>query len=552
MTLFLRCLTLLLVACSLSFGVQAKKSYSFEHYDVAIYVQEDGSFRVKESLTYRFSGGTFSYAYRNIWLRRSGAITDVRVSSPDVEIQEVSEKKQSEKYRIKWEFLPHQGTATFHLSYTVAGALLTRDGQQSVYWKAVGKAIDVPVEALEVAVHLPFEALPAGDIQAAPAEEVRMQHSDTGHVLTFAYQNLPPEAGYAVKVDFPQQLDLPDSPDYEAEERSFEQKLLLMLFLPLSGIVVGVIVLAWGPRVSHKEITQPPKPDLPIAEAGFLLLEEDTTRMRIYTAMLFELAKRGYLQLWQDTPPDKKKAVLKADVKPEREGLSVLESRFLDQLAAYPDIKTFFKKTEKFRTAQLPELRKKMLERNFCISLKPRANTLLIAGLIALLPFFLSMLFMHGMTAGLVGGGSGALAFGLVLAGLKRYRLTPEGAQKKAEIKAYVKMLHKRLNEERKADPVRAVATLLENLPWLMYDLRLSQTWLHVLKRKLRHTDSQVTLPDWLTLADEDANEDFIGVFVVMSFMTTNVVGTGGAVAGMAGAGAAAAGAAGGGGAGAG
>lgn len=538
-----------------SLSVLAKKSYRFDRYDVSLTVQEDGSFRVEEILSYRFTGGTFTYAYRDIRTAELSYISDVSVEGLDVELTEVKQEEKRNSYRVRWEFPPHTGVATFRISYTAHGALGTFEGMHYIYWRAIGKQIEVPVEAFSVRVYLPFQNLAPKAINAY-LEEAEIRQSESGTEITFTYKDLKPKAGYLVKVDFPQCLDLPETQNYSAEAEAFRQKLIWLLFLVPTGFVGGIWILVSGPRVRSREITSPSRPEIPIAEAGFLLFDDDMTRMRIFPALLFDLAKRGYLRLWQDTPPDKKKPVIRVDIKNFTEGLNPTEKNFLNKLSEHEDVKTFFRKSQKYRSAELPKLRKRILESGHSKSLASRANILLLIGLLVLTVFFVIITLLNGQLAGIIGGVCGAVALLFLLGGLKRYQLTEKGAQEKAEIRAYVRDLYKRLEKERENDPVRAAVTLLEFLPWLMYSFKFNEAWLGKLKKQLKNSPGKVELPDWLVLqqGDEESEEGMVSALIVTSFVNTHVVSSSGAVAGVgvAGAGAVGAGAAGGGGAGAG
>jgi MoxR-like ATPase len=56
----------LLLALLLSGFSQAGKSYTADRFDVRIDVQRDGSLIVSETVAFRFVGGPFTYAFRDL------------------------------------------------------------------------------------------------------------------------------------------------------------------------------------------------------------------------------------------------------------------------------------------------------------------------------------------------------------------------------------------------------------------------------------------------------------------------------------------------------
>jgi hypothetical protein len=86
-------------------------------------VLPDGSYRIREEITYDFQSGSFTFGVRDIPLANSEGVGTVEVRSPDVEITGVEQSDQGGARRVRWEFAPTTGPATFVIEYDVEGAL---------------------------------------------------------------------------------------------------------------------------------------------------------------------------------------------------------------------------------------------------------------------------------------------------------------------------------------------------------------------------------------------------------------------------------------------
>jgi hypothetical protein len=167
------------------------------------------------------------------------------------------------------------------------------------------------------------------------------------------------------------------------------------------------------------------------------------------------------------------------------------------------------------------------------------------------LPFLLT-----GWAAFLAVGLLGGPGLAALLGGSLRYVITAPGAQRKAQVLAYLDATREQVETRRGTDPVAAAQQLLDDLPWLILDPDVDKAWLDDLKDALEDAEGDVPLPDWLDDAvgqTEDAASAAVATFmpIYIAVISTSGATGAGAVAGGA-AGAGAAGGAGGGGGGAG
>ena len=205
------CFALLVMFSLLTIGsaqAQSKSGY-WERFDVDITVNEDGTFWVQERQVLSFSGGTFTYVYRNINMDRLDKITDVQVMGDDELYTESSggapntyeiSTKEGDRY-IKWYFAPTEGRHTYILRYLVHGGLRYYDDGDQVWWKVVPDDLIARVEDSRVTIHLPAGAV--AEVVEAYNVESQITGQGTRTVTFEALEMIYPGWEYEVRVQFP-------------------------------------------------------------------------------------------------------------------------------------------------------------------------------------------------------------------------------------------------------------------------------------------------------------------------------------------------------------
>jgi len=205
------CFALLVMFSLLTIGsaqAQSKSGY-WDRFDVDITVNEDGTFWVQEMQVLSFSGGTFTYVYRNINMDRLNKITDVQVMGDNELYTESSggapntyeiSTEDGDRY-IKWYFAPTEERHTYILRYLVHGGLRYYDDGDQLWWKAVPADLIARVENSTVTVHLPAGAT----AEVVEAYNVTSQITGKGtRTVTFeAQEPIYPGTEYEVRVQFP-------------------------------------------------------------------------------------------------------------------------------------------------------------------------------------------------------------------------------------------------------------------------------------------------------------------------------------------------------------
>ncbi|HDT12950.1 MAG TPA: DUF2207 domain-containing protein, partial [Candidatus Aminicenantes bacterium] len=137
------------------------KDYYFPEVRIEITVDRDGSFLVDERRTFEFQG-RFSYAYIAIPLRleRQGVRRDVDISGLSVTDErgramrtEVVER--SGVLTAKWFYTAQDEKRTFRIRYHVSGGITSYPDVTELYWQVIGDGWDRPARDIRATVILP-------------------------------------------------------------------------------------------------------------------------------------------------------------------------------------------------------------------------------------------------------------------------------------------------------------------------------------------------------------------------------------------------------------
>ncbi len=531
------------------------KQYALSTYGVDLALQEDGTYRVNETIRFDFQQGTFSQANRRIPLGRIDSLRDVQVTSRDGSVTSVEHAADGNDYVIRWTYPERRQPATFTLRYTAHGALAAEGGANVIDWQAIGDGWDVPIRDIDVTVSIPFGDVPRDSIVVRPEGEASLERTSAGWTATFAHDVLAPGEGYRVIVRFPERLAVP--------EPETDQEGLMVLTaagLLALGLIGGVTALTvWnGPSVDPETIVDPHRPDLSLPHAAFLAHDSSTGRSRMFSAVLFDLAQRGHVTLRREQHDSwlGSDDVVTVAADTDRFGLTDFENALIDEIQQHDTLEAFGQQSSSYRQEQLERVQEQAIARGWSQSKAARSNRLLLAGapfIIAAvgLPFLLS-----GWAAFLVVGVSGGLGLAALIASTQRYVTTGAGARQNAEVLAYLSAAREQVEAQREADPVGAAQQLLDDLPWLVLDPEVDKSWLDDLKDALEDAETEIPLPDWLddAVGPTDETESaavaaFMPIYITV-ISTSGATGAGAVAGGAAGAGAA--GGAGGGGGGAG
>lgn len=547
-----------------------EKSYELGLYDVDVAVGEDGSYDVTERIAFRFSGGDFTTAFREVPLARVDSLVGVEVTSPAVEVSDVRVEREGGELVVRWAFPPSRGRVPFRVRYRAHGALQEEGDRNVVHWAAVGAGWEVPVDSVRVDVTLPAPFLAARDSLAAePADDVRVASDGGRWRASFAHGRLEPGTTYAVRLSVPKVM--------EARETGREGRIFLYTCLALLVGMVPGLWLTWRWRGPESDVdagsARHSAPDLPLARAAVLLTAESVGSHddRLFAALITDLAQRGHLRIEryeEDALIGSRKRVRarpagEGDVSagtagegagaPE-EGATGLERELLDRLARHESLQSFRKEEKEFRERAVERVRSELVEAGLLRDRSERSDRTKAWALLlgaAAFAAFVAGAFTGAAPVWEAGGLLLGAALGGGVAAARDAEVTGAGARARARVRGSLDLWTEEIEEAAdggNAERKEAARRLVGRLPWLVLERGFAPEVASELDDELDEEDARLLRPDWLRdlTGEDDASWTAAHAAAAASASTTPA---GGAGAGAAGAGAA--GAAGGGGGGA-
>lgn len=287
----------------------AAKTYGADRFDVDIVVAADGSADVTETITLRFQGGPFTYAFRGVPSRYTGGLSNFEVSengrpyTPGEGPGHFSTDVAQTSTEVRWFFDPTSDTSrTFTLRYHVKDLVRLDEGQANVRWGAVPPNHDYPIAASRVTVRLPANA-PIGHTETW---EHDAEVTVNGATATFDATKIANNQQFVVGVWAPLAAFTNVPPAWQRVEdaQAARQPVNLMLMLLLSGatLLLGALGLLalWRqvpplPRAPAETARYTPPDNLPPALAASIVRGGYAPGTPLAT--LFDLAERGVLRL---------------------------------------------------------------------------------------------------------------------------------------------------------------------------------------------------------------------------------------------------------------
>jgi uncharacterized membrane protein len=147
------------------------KNFYFPEVRIEVDVEKDGSFVVDEYRTYDFRG-RFSWASLWIPLRveRQGTgydvgIEDFRITDDQGGALQTETSVKDGNCTAKWHFSAGNERMTFHIHYRVRGGIVSYPDVTELYWRVIGSGWDKPTGKATVNVHLPEAVASKNDIR---------------------------------------------------------------------------------------------------------------------------------------------------------------------------------------------------------------------------------------------------------------------------------------------------------------------------------------------------------------------------------------------------
>ncbi len=501
-------------------------------------MDEHGVFEVEERIRFRVDQGSFSEGFRRIPLDRRARVVSVEVSSPEVEIERVRERRSGGDLVLEWTFARRAESATFEIRYRVTGALLEIDGENRIDWEPVGPDWEVPLERVRIEAAWPDLGLERDDMRVAPAEGGMLAR--TGDGWEVVYEPGPLDAGerWAMAVGFPARID--GRPPPEPLNRG---ALAVGLLGALLAGLLPVAALERGTRAPAVSLSRrvPDDPGIPLDRAVLLAHGAMHWAPRVFTPLLVSLARRGQVILVQehangngDPESGERLRVERATLSNEGGAgamhLTPFESRFLEELARHDDFGAFLSGGAAFHRSSLRKALSALESGGWMVDRLGRSvglggvgAAILLAGIGGLVGVSRVIdLQAHLAVPWLLF--VALLGVGILLVATRRRDLTEKGARERAEVRAWQTHLRAEIDRLVDRDPEGAGRLLVDHLEWLLADPSADAAWMGRIETRLRDAGIDLPLPGWIRSRGDPfgaSGHDVLAAFLPIYLLNT-------------------------------
>src|SRR3989338_4803761 len=325
---------LLLFFLFLSFPVPSfAKSYSIVSDKYVININPDKSADVVEYLTYNFDG---SFSWAEMWIptkvTRQGYMTDAKIT--DFNVQSINQKPvyldqtktENNRFYAKWSYTAYNEKRTFLIRYKIENAIKKYPEIAEFYWQIIGNEWKIPHQDVEILVRLPESAAAPEDLlvyghgplngisEIVDLQTVRFKASSVSAGQFMEIRTIFPASFIFGEIDGNKTVQ-----EIKKEEENFvretifaagkEQIIMLVtkywLVIQILTFIIWAVAwfFTWKKYGKEYDVGNLPKhvfdlPSLlPPAEVSILMGQDTDPNTNAFTATIFDLAQKGYIQI---------------------------------------------------------------------------------------------------------------------------------------------------------------------------------------------------------------------------------------------------------------
>lgn len=287
----------------------ADKAYRADRFDVQLDLLPGGDMIVTETVVFRFEGGPFTYAFRDVSANRTDGLTFLEASMDGVLLPPGTgpgqvEVQPGDPLKVTWHFAPvSDSTHTFVLRYRVTGVVSTGEAD-TLRWYVIPPEHDYWIGQSTIGLNYPagVQALEPPSLDRA----FEAASATSGFVLTTT--DISDDESVILTVRFPAGSLADAAPAWQAREQAAaaaaRRVVPLGLLSSLAALLLGGLGLFAYARADRRALNlpeagllpAPPDDRVPPAVAGKLIGQE------IYspTGALFDLAQRGVVHIREE------------------------------------------------------------------------------------------------------------------------------------------------------------------------------------------------------------------------------------------------------------
>ncbi len=297
----------LAIAFAFANPVLAAKSYYAERFDVQLDIQENGSVIVTETVEFRFEGGPFTFAFREISANKTDGVTFLDASMDGAPMPEGMQAGQVEvtagnPLKVTWHFpATSDASRVFTIRYRVHGVIRKGDAD-TLIWRAIPEDHDYSIASSSIILAYPQKAT----LLENPRLSRDFETGSTNEGILLTTSGLGEDEGLILTVLFAADSLTTAAPRWQIQKEQADATTAKAL--PV-GFFAGIVTLILGgfglftyartnardPNISDVISTPNPPSDLAPALVGAL-----TKQANGFMGTIFDLAGRGILEIQEE------------------------------------------------------------------------------------------------------------------------------------------------------------------------------------------------------------------------------------------------------------
>jgi len=377
------------------------KTYSAEQFNQAIILQQDGSLLVKETVIFAFSGGPFTYVYRDLPTDKTDGVVVLLATMDERTMPRGTGAGQVEiasgnPVKVTWHFAPLSDQRhTFVLSYRVLGVVQKAPDADLLNWEVLPTQYDYAIRSSTTIVSYPERAALLGAPQVTRGAA---QVTASPGTVTFLAHDIGAGSPLEIALRFRAGSLIQAAPRWQQLQEQ-AQALIVPYLLGGLALFLALFLLAFWhfrryrrgslPVEKQTSVCTAPPDELPPALVGAVLSQAGSMSWNSALATIFDLASRDVLAISQ-VPGPKKWYRMHPDFLIEQrsqpEGLRPYELGLLsvlfqdkEEMRSSISISNLSRKyTNRYRRFTKP-LRQEMIERGLLDANRQRVKTWLVS-----------------------------------------------------------------------------------------------------------------------------------------------------------------------------
>jgi uncharacterized protein (TIGR04222 family) len=287
--------------------VLAAKDYNAERFDVQFDLQPDGSALVTETVVFRFEGGPFTYAFRDIEPTETDGVTFIAASMDGDDMPPGASAGQVEvagrdPLKVKWHFAPTSDTTReFAVRYRVDGVVrqLTAD---TIRWRAIPQVHDYPIDRSTITLTYPA----AARLIEPPTLDREFESSPLPNGYRLTTNDIPADQDMILTARFAAGTAAASAPHWQLWQQQVEaatsRALPVGLLAAVATLILGGLGLFTYARAHRRDVSASTTMawDTPPDDAPPALAAKLTRHSEGFMGTLFDLAQRGVLEVRED------------------------------------------------------------------------------------------------------------------------------------------------------------------------------------------------------------------------------------------------------------